>query len=463
MMGNRSGSQWLTREKDVVAHLFFAASEINTVELEVAGQAILGSISFPSVEARCFSFFVSDSMDGAVEAPELGKVVRVRYSRGESVYTYLTAVAEVMDRNRWRLEFPRTIERNEQRIAARHRMGATGGAFRLRLDLDGTQHNLAIYDMSTGGLGFIFDPKVTPIIEGRALAANVCMPMVRRFRSSSKLPMFAPWAVDARSALRVVDSLDWRVRIMLSWPEHFGLGPSRKRLSGALLHLVGIPPAMAGPVAGVEWVPWVGRCRLTNPINSRALVAEGDGWIDPPMTAWAGYLGSVDDIGFQGGGRTQYDHTSGECGRRSRQNSNVGHGVSAWLGCSEDVGRRRFDPELGWRRRLRLLTVRYSSDLFTDDEQAAYDQLYLDDRARIIGVGGRALMGTEVCGEWTCGRFWMVSGSGRVGLHRAQVVEDSVIESAGGLKSRRRSFCPFIVKKIFSGFLLNVRWPVLGV
>ena len=176
MMGNRSGSQWLTREKDVVAHLFFAASEINTVELEIGGQAILGSISFPSVEARCFSFFVSDSMDGAVEAPELGKVVRVRYSRGESVYTYLTAVAEVMDRNRWRLEFPRTIERNEQRIAARHRMGAKGGAFRLRLDLDGTQHNLAIYDMSTGGLGFIFDPKATPIIEGRALAANVCMP-----------------------------------------------------------------------------------------------------------------------------------------------------------------------------------------------------------------------------------------------------------------------------------------------
>jgi hypothetical protein len=178
MLENRSGSQWLTREKDVVAHLFFAASEINTVEIELGGQAVLGSISFPSVEAQCFSFFVSDSMDGAVDAPKQGTVVRVRYSRGESVYTYLTAIAEVMDRNRWRLEFPRTIERNEQRIAARHRMGAQQavGGFRLRLDLDGNQYSQAIYDMSTGGLGFIFDPGSTPVTEGRALAANICMP-----------------------------------------------------------------------------------------------------------------------------------------------------------------------------------------------------------------------------------------------------------------------------------------------
>jgi len=177
MLGNRSGSQWLTREKDVVAHLFFAASEINTVEVELGGQSILGSISFPSVEAQCFSFFVSDSMDGAVDTPPEGTVVRVRYSRGESLYTYLTAVAEVMDRNRWRLEFPRTIERNEQRIAARHRMSSQStGGFRLRLDLDGTQYNQAIYDMSTGGLGFIFDPSSTPITEGRALAANICLP-----------------------------------------------------------------------------------------------------------------------------------------------------------------------------------------------------------------------------------------------------------------------------------------------
>ena len=177
MVNSRGGSQWLTREKDVVAHLFFAASEINTVEIELSGQAILGSISFPSVEAQCFSFFVSDSMDGAVESPDPGTVVRVRYSRGDSVYSYLTAVAEVMDRNRWRLDFPRTIERNEQRIAARHRMGAQAtGGFRLRLDLDGNQYNQAIYDMSTGGLGFIYDPKATPVTDGRALAANICMP-----------------------------------------------------------------------------------------------------------------------------------------------------------------------------------------------------------------------------------------------------------------------------------------------
>ena len=93
------------------------------------------------------------------------------------MYSYLTAVAEVMDRNRWRLEFPRTIERNEQRIAARHRMGSSPtGGFRLRLDIDGSQYNQAIFDMSTGGLGFIFDPSAIPITEGRALAANICLP-----------------------------------------------------------------------------------------------------------------------------------------------------------------------------------------------------------------------------------------------------------------------------------------------
>ena len=58
--------------------------------------------------------------------------------------------------------------------------------------------------------------------------------------------------------------------------------------------ILGLQVAHAGTVMGVDWVPagradeaWIAAEQLTG-----TLVAEGDGMLRPPLTAWAGWTGS---------------------------------------------------------------------------------------------------------------------------------------------------------------------------
>lgn len=167
-----SGSQWLTRPDDVVAHLFYAAAEIGEARVETGGQTREGSISFPSPETGTFSFF--SNSEG--EKPKDGAVVRVRYQQDSSEFAFLTELVEIPTPKRWRLAFPRTIERNEQRLIARHQVHQFGG-FRVRLDTgDGGTLAVPVHDLSTGGLSFVFDPQEHALVTGKALAGNLVMP-----------------------------------------------------------------------------------------------------------------------------------------------------------------------------------------------------------------------------------------------------------------------------------------------
>ncbi len=191
--------------------------------------------------------------------------------------------------------------------------------------------------------------------------------------------------------------------------------------------------ALAGPVAGMEWVPlgrgdaaWIESEQLTG-----TLVAEGDGWLDPPLNAWGGYrwdrwmlLGSLgmaahNTITLQANAEEGVDRT-----RMMVMAIRPGLDVRRALGEGEMIRSWAGGGLYGV-----LPIVRYSSDLFSDEEQASYDQLAVDDRARIIGVGGRAVMGTEVVlGEDSdSDSQWALGVQAGWGLHRAQVVEDTVI------------------------------------
>lgn len=175
MLGSKKGPQWLTSKEDVVAHLYFAAAEIGTVSVEMGVVRVGGSISFPSPDLEIFSFFAS-SADDEPAPPEPGTVVRVHYSRGDSVYSFLTEVAESNDQGRWRLSFPRTIERTERRIVGRHRVLAVGG-FRIRMDRgDGVMVSLPLVDLSTAGLSFVYESEALSLSEGRAVAGSVLLP-----------------------------------------------------------------------------------------------------------------------------------------------------------------------------------------------------------------------------------------------------------------------------------------------
>ena len=194
LLGQNS-PQWLTTREDVIAHLYFVAAEIGAVDVEVGGRAVSGSVSFPSPESSTFSFFATAGAE--VTAPDEGAVVRVAYRRGESEYAFLTEVSESGTGGRWRLAFPRTIERSERRIVARHRVLAVGG-FRIRIDTgEGTMVALPLVDLSTAGLSFVYEDGEIDFEVGRSRAASILMPSgtsipvlieVRNLRAAEDLP-----------------------------------------------------------------------------------------------------------------------------------------------------------------------------------------------------------------------------------------------------------------------------------
>ncbi len=172
------GALWLTRAKDVVAHLFFAAAEISHVLVDHAGTTRSGTLSFPDVERRRITVTldaVAGDPGAVPPSPAPGTVVRLRYFRGDAAYAFLTSVVATPAPAAWALEFPTTIERNERRIARRQRVLGVGG-FRARLHLDEGAVVLPIFDLSTAGVGLVFDPARIRLLPGRSLPVTLVLP-----------------------------------------------------------------------------------------------------------------------------------------------------------------------------------------------------------------------------------------------------------------------------------------------
>ena len=116
---SETGPMWLTRDDDVVAHLYFAAAEIGAATMELGALQVPGSLSFPNPEHHTFSFFTHGEVDLSESKVGAGDVVRLRYVQGESTYTFLSEIEDISDqqaRRRWRIRFPQAIERNERRL-----------------------------------------------------------------------------------------------------------------------------------------------------------------------------------------------------------------------------------------------------------------------------------------------------------------------------------------------------------
>lgn len=168
-------SRWLTRPEDLTAHLFFAAAEIGDATVEVGGNAVPVSLTVPRPENRTFGIRVH----GTTPPPKPGTVVQVSYSRGPSQYRYLTTVKEIRATGEWCLEFPRAIERNEQRMATRH-AGRELAGFRLGvLSPNGTLCDCELVDLATGGLAFSFRRSELAPKLGDVFAAHLVPPSRR--------------------------------------------------------------------------------------------------------------------------------------------------------------------------------------------------------------------------------------------------------------------------------------------
>ena len=190
-----SSSQWLSRTEDVTAHLLYAATEIGEAELDGSGGTIRCTFNMPMNTTSVVSMRM---VDDDSSRPKAGQVVRVRYSRGNSSYGFLTRISSVANNEQVLLEAPVAIERNERRIVARHQFAQGGGGFRFCPVMgDGRRWSLALSDMSAAGLGFVFDPARMALDEGDSLRGSVQIPgahavpvvlEVRNIRDSSTVP-----------------------------------------------------------------------------------------------------------------------------------------------------------------------------------------------------------------------------------------------------------------------------------
>ncbi len=178
MTENGDRPLWLVREEDVVAHLFFAAAEIGQACLEIAGIDIQGSLSFPNAESKTISFFSTGETDLGDADTKKGSVVRLKYAHGECAYSFLAELSELADagaRRRWRITFPRMVERNERRIVLRHRvMGRTG--FAVHLEANGVMRELGVYDISAAGVSFVTHPGQDKLKMGKNYMGSITVP-----------------------------------------------------------------------------------------------------------------------------------------------------------------------------------------------------------------------------------------------------------------------------------------------
>ena len=175
---SESGPMWLTRDEDVVAHLYFAAAEVGKAIMEVGTVHVPGSLSFPNAEERTFSFFTHGEVDLKVASIKEGDVACFRYEQGESTYSFLSEINEISEqqtRCRWRVGFPRAIERNQRRLVRRHRVFGRPG-FHMNSDhAGGLRDRFELYDVAAAGLSFVVRVANSPQ-PGDKISASVHLP-----------------------------------------------------------------------------------------------------------------------------------------------------------------------------------------------------------------------------------------------------------------------------------------------
>jgi|GEM_PF-5221763 len=149
MLDRHDGTSWMSRNREVVAHLRVAADEVDYVTVEAGGATTDATISVVpgSNDELLLHLGGSSILPGA--AP--GMVVKVCYSQNLSSFEFLTVVMERQEFGRLRVAMPRVVERRERRAASRVNV-YEGKRVRLRTDWGG---NLMVFDISSSGVGVV--------------------------------------------------------------------------------------------------------------------------------------------------------------------------------------------------------------------------------------------------------------------------------------------------------------------
>ncbi len=200
---SETGPMWLTREEDVVSHLYFAAAEIGSATMEFGSFQVPGSLSFPNPEQGTFSFFTHGEVDLSQSPIKQGDVVRFSYSQGDATYTFLSNVEDISDqaaRRRWRIKFPNAVERDQRRLVRRHRvMGRQGFQFSATMPGRGRQQ-VALYDVAAAGISFVF-PSREKIKVGDSFSGTVEVPGTDPVKVSVEVRNVRPVPGDPKNRL----------------------------------------------------------------------------------------------------------------------------------------------------------------------------------------------------------------------------------------------------------------------
>jgi len=198
-----TGPMWLTRDDDVVSHLYFAAAEVGKAIMEVGAVHVPGSLSFPNSEDKTFSFFTHGEVDLKAMSVKEGDVVCFRYEQGESTYSFLSEIDEISEqqtRCRWRVCFPRAIERNQRRLVKRHRVLGRPG-FHMNSELaGGNRERYELYDVAAAGLSFVMGKTKLPSLGGET-GASVHLPGIEPIALRMEIRNIRPLPGDSNRKL----------------------------------------------------------------------------------------------------------------------------------------------------------------------------------------------------------------------------------------------------------------------
>ena len=198
-------------------------------------------------------------------------------------------------------------------------------------------------------------------------------------------------------------------------------------MTSILVALALLSPASAGGLAGVDLRPYARGDAdwVAQGAGSGTRAAENDGYLQPALTAWAGP--TVGRHAFLFGFAMAWQRTLSWTGAEADQATTLRRRMVGSVRPSFDYRFYLREPAAGvvlpWAAvgaHGVVPFVRYEDEQFSLAEQAEWDEIALEDRARIAGFGGRATLGAEVRLE----NGLSLGARHAFSLHRAQEVDE---------------------------------------
>jgi hypothetical protein len=170
-----SGTEFLSREEAVVAHLFWAMLAVEQVSVMISGRAVSGTLLAPDSEAHAVVFSPTPGQSLPDRVLKKGKIVLVKYASLDDEYQFKSQILQV-DAVKWLLAIPRDIRRNDRRMIERSLVYASRRHTVSVLKSDGRHRVLLVHDLSPAGIGITYDSQIDRFKEGQVLRGTLNLP-----------------------------------------------------------------------------------------------------------------------------------------------------------------------------------------------------------------------------------------------------------------------------------------------